>query len=89
VNQMDQVTQQNAAMVEETNAATQGLSGEAVRLESLVGRFSTGGGSGHAPVAANASSRPARSPARALGAKLASAFGLGGAARKEETWSEF
>ncbi|MDP3527099.1 MAG: methyl-accepting chemotaxis protein, partial [Hoeflea sp.] len=42
VNQMDQVTQQNAAMVEETNAATQGLSGEAVRLESLVGRFTTG-----------------------------------------------
>jgi hypothetical protein len=36
VNQMDQVTQQNAAMVEETNAATQGLSGEAVKLEGLV-----------------------------------------------------
>ncbi|MBU4529611.1 MAG: HAMP domain-containing protein [Hoeflea sp.] len=90
VNQMDQVTQQNAAMVEETNAATQGLSGEAVKLESLVRRFNTAGGSGHAPVAANASSRPAQSPARALGAKVASAFGFGGsAARKEETWSEF
>ena len=57
VNQMDQVTQQNAAMVEETNAATQGLNGEAVKLEGLVGRFNTNGSAGHStPVAANASS---------------------------------
>jgi len=92
INQMDQVTQQNAAMVEETNAATQGLSSEAVKLEGLVRRFNTGGGASHsAPAAANASSRPAQSPARALGAKIASAFGRGGAATalKEESWSEF
>lgn len=92
VNQMDQVTQQNAAMVEETNAATQGLSGEAVKLEGLVRRFNTGGNGGHhAPVAATAASRPAKSPARALGAKIASAFGRGGAAaaQREESWSEF
>jgi len=87
VNQMDQVTQQNAAMVEETNAATQGLSSEAVKLESLMRRFNTGGnGRRGAPAAATAASRPAKSPARALGAKIASAFG---AARKEESWSEF
>lgn len=93
VNQMDQVTQQNAAMVEETNAATQGLSGEAVKLEGLVRRFNTGGNGGHrAPAAATAASRPAQSPARALGAKIASAFGRSGgaaAAQKEESWSEF
>jgi len=92
VNQMDQVTQQNAAMVEETNAATQGLSSEAVKLESLVRRFNTGGSASHSgPVAATRSSKPAQSPARALGAKVASAFGGGGAAtaRKEEAWSEF
>ncbi|MEP3438554.1 MAG: methyl-accepting chemotaxis protein [Hoeflea sp.] len=96
VNQMDQMTQQNAAMVEQTNAATQGLSSEAVLLESLVGRFTTGGSrsghqSGTTPVAANASSRPAHSPARALGAKVASAFGLGktATAAKDESWSEF
>jgi methyl-accepting chemotaxis protein len=92
VNQMDQTTQQNAAMVEETNAATQGLSGEAVKLEGLVRRFNTGGRATHAaPAAANASSKPAQSPARALGAKIASAFGRGGAAtaQKEESWSEF
>lgn len=93
INQMDQVTQQNAAMVEETNAATQGLSGEAVKLEGLVRRFNTGGSASHsAPVAANASSRPAHSPVRTLAGKVASAFGMGGgaaAARKEESWSEF
>tara|TARA_R110002020_G_scaffold243498_2_gene457041 strand:- start:14171 stop:16114 length:1944 start_codon:yes stop_codon:yes gene_type:complete len=96
VNQMDQMTQQNAAMVEQTNAATQGLSSEAVLLESLVGRFTTGGSrsghqSGTTPAAANASSRPAHSPARALGAKVASAFGLGktATATKDESWSEF
>jgi methyl-accepting chemotaxis protein len=44
INQMDQVTQQNAAMVEETNAATQGLSGEAANLEELVKRFQLPGG---------------------------------------------
>jgi hypothetical protein len=92
INEMDQTTQQNAAMVEETNAATQGLSGEAVKLEGLVRRFNTGGNGGRsAPAAANTSSKPAQSPARALGAKIASAFGRGGAAtaQKEESWSEF
>ena len=92
VNQMDQMTQQNAAMVEETNAATQGLSGEAVKLESLVGRFITGGGASRCvPAAANAGSRPAQSPARVLGAKVASAFGFGGSAalKQEQAWDEF
>jgi len=65
----------------------------AVKLESLVRRFNTGGGASRsAPAAANAASRPAQSPARALGAKVASAFGRGGGAataRREENWSEF
>jgi methyl-accepting chemotaxis protein len=39
VNQMDQVTQQNAAMVEESNAASATLAGEASRLKDLIGRF--------------------------------------------------
>ncbi len=39
VNQMDQVTQQNAAMVEEATAASTALSGEAETLQSLVRRF--------------------------------------------------
>ena len=36
---MDQVTQQNAAMVEETTAASVSLSEEAARLKALVARF--------------------------------------------------
>ncbi len=39
VNEMDQMTQRNAAMVEETNAAMRQLSVEADLLMELVGRF--------------------------------------------------
>jgi|GEM_PF-6848325 len=39
VNQMDQVTQQKAAMVEETAAATHKLSAEADNLGQLVSQF--------------------------------------------------
>ncbi|ASY62378.1 Methyl-accepting chemotaxis protein I (serine chemoreceptor protein) [Sinorhizobium sojae CCBAU 05684] len=39
VNQMDQVTQQNAAMVEEANAASATLAQEASRLRDLISRF--------------------------------------------------
>jgi methyl-accepting chemotaxis protein len=42
VNQMDQVTQQNAAMVEETTAASHSLASEASELARLVGQFHTG-----------------------------------------------
>ncbi|HQN49612.1 MAG TPA: methyl-accepting chemotaxis protein, partial [Phenylobacterium sp.] len=56
VNKMDQVTQQNAAMVEESTAATHALKGEAGELSRLVGEFRTGD---HQPI-----SRPARSSPR-------------------------
>jgi methyl-accepting chemotaxis protein len=39
VNQIDQVTQQNAAMVEETTAASVTLAGEAARLRQLIAQF--------------------------------------------------
>ena len=42
VNQMDQVTQQNAAMVEEATAATHSLNSETTALMRLVGRFALG-----------------------------------------------
>ncbi|WP_245292542.1 methyl-accepting chemotaxis protein [Rhizobium sp. 9140] len=45
VNQMDQVTQQNAALVEEANAAGATLATEAARLKDLVARFQFGGAS--------------------------------------------
>ncbi|TCS17309.1 methyl-accepting chemotaxis protein [Caulobacter sp. BK020] len=43
VNHMDQVVQQNAAMVEQATAATHSLKGETAQLVSLVGRFRIGG----------------------------------------------
>jgi methyl-accepting chemotaxis protein len=42
MNAMDQMTQRNAAMVEETNAATRQLSNEADTLMELIGRFGLG-----------------------------------------------
>jgi methyl-accepting chemotaxis protein len=50
VKQMDQVTQQNAAMVEEATAACHNLAGEADDLARLVARFELGEGAGPAPV---------------------------------------
>ncbi len=44
VNQMDQVTQQNAAMVEQTTAASHSLAAEAAELAQLVAQFQTGQG---------------------------------------------
>ena len=45
VNQMDQMTQANAAMVEETNAMSQQLAGEADELMQMVSQFKLEGGS--------------------------------------------
>ena len=42
VNQMDQVTQQNAAMVEQTTAAAANLKSEAESLDQLINHFQTG-----------------------------------------------
>jgi methyl-accepting chemotaxis protein len=42
VGRMDKATQQNAAMAEQTSAATQSLSGEATDLSRLLGRFDVG-----------------------------------------------
>ncbi|WP_424942731.1 methyl-accepting chemotaxis protein, partial [Aliiroseovarius crassostreae] len=42
VNQLDQVTQQNAAMFEETTAASHALTREAQTLNKTMGRFNTG-----------------------------------------------
>ncbi|MBB4254995.1 methyl-accepting chemotaxis protein [Rhizobium sp. BK008] len=74
VNQMDQVTQQNAAMVEESTAATNRLADEAANLARLIARFKLDAAQ-VAPRAVTSESRPAISPARALGQRLAGAFG--------------
>ncbi|WP_244938030.1 methyl-accepting chemotaxis protein [Sinorhizobium sojae] len=89
VNQMDQTTQQNAAMVEESTAATNRLADEAANLARLIARFRIEAGA--APRAAAPDSRPVASPARALSRKLAGAFGGRGAAAAAvaSEWEEF
>jgi len=56
VNQMDQVTQQNAAMVEESTAASHSLAQEATALSTLVSRFDIGQAAAPSPVAKAAAS---------------------------------
>jgi methyl-accepting chemotaxis protein len=89
VNQMDQGTQKNAAMVEQSTAASHGLAQQATALMQLLGQFRLGEETPRmvAPRMANVDSRPHASPARALGRKIASAF-KGNTAGASE-WSEF
>ena len=89
VNQMDQVTQQNAAMVEETNAASATLASEAGRLRELISRFQLGGALRHksAAMAATSGHRPVASPARRMAGQVAKAFA--GNAAPSESWEEF
>lgn len=93
VHHMDQGTQQNAAMVEQTTAASHSLATQAAALIELLAQFNLGEGiraAGAAPRAASPASRPAASPARALGNRIASAFGGGSsAAAVKQEWSEF
>ena len=89
VNQMDQVTQQNAAMVEEATAASHSLSTEAETLARLISRFELGDTPKVQAAAAHAPAQPApRAPVAAM-----KTVGRGGAARKvetaEEAWDEF
>ncbi|MBB3455533.1 methyl-accepting chemotaxis protein [Rhizobium sp. BK313] len=93
VNQMDEVTQRNAAMVEETSAATHRLSAEADGLVRLVARFKVDTGAASAPAPARAEThRPVASPARRMIGKVAGAFAGGGAAATAaaaQSWEEF
>jgi methyl-accepting chemotaxis protein len=92
VNQMDQVTQQNAAMVEETTAAAANLRNEAGELERLVAQFQTGRPAQAAkrPQPAQAGRHaPADNPVAKAQRRLAVAVGAtqGNAALKD--WEEF
>jgi methyl-accepting chemotaxis protein len=92
VNQMDQVTQQNAAMVEQATAASHTLAREADELSHLMARFELG-----APMAAVETLRPTpRRPAAApvaalktLGQRAAPAAVRRPAVQEEEGWDEF
>ncbi|ARM87262.1 methyl-accepting chemotaxis protein [Rhizobium sp. CIAT894] len=93
VNNMDQGTQQNAAMVEEQTAASHALAQEASALDELLHQFKLGQTvpASRATIAA-ANARPVASPARALAGKVTKAFGgrqASAAAAVQDEWTEF
>ncbi|KIP99516.1 chemotaxis protein [Agrobacterium tumefaciens] len=88
VNQMDQVTQKNAAMVEETNAAGASLASESGKLRQLVSQFQLDSPQHVDTIAVTQTlSRSAESSVRHLTGTLAKAF-TGNAAVKE-SWEGF
>ena len=87
VNQMDQVTQQNAAMVEEATAASHALTSEADTLSRLISRFELGSAAKQQP-AAHTPPQPQHRPVTAL---KTTGHRSGGAALApaEDSWDEF
>ncbi|NKN36229.1 methyl-accepting chemotaxis protein [Agrobacterium sp. a22-2] len=98
IGQMDQVTQQNAAMVEQTNAASHTLASDAENLGRLVGQFRIDGrqrAASRGPEAVTPSAEPKPSPARSLMGKVAGAFNRStssagqNVAAAKDNWEEF
>jgi methyl-accepting chemotaxis protein len=92
VNQMDQVTQQNAAMVQEATAASHALAQEAEELSRLVGQFSVGESMGESVAFAPSPPppRPAPTPPRpARGTAPAGKFVAIPATVSAGEWDEF
>jgi methyl-accepting chemotaxis protein len=96
VNQMDQVTQQNAAMVEEATAAAASLKREADEMSGLTSLFQTSGARSrtrNAPARLSLSrpggGAPSPNPVGRAQAKLATALKAGGAQPAGEGWEEF
>jgi methyl-accepting chemotaxis protein len=89
VNQMDQTTQQNAAMVDESTAATNRLADEATNLARLIARFKLSDAKAAIPRAVGHANRPVTSPARALGQRFAGALHSTAVATAVKEWDEF
>ncbi|MBS0411914.1 MAG: methyl-accepting chemotaxis protein, partial [Proteobacteria bacterium] len=102
VNEMDKVVQQNAAMVEQSTAATHSLRAETLQVSSLIAHFRTGGEASPAPAPtleparARAATRtplapPARAPVPAASPVHAMTRRLATAvgARGDDGWEEF
>ncbi|WP_343743445.1 methyl-accepting chemotaxis protein [Herbaspirillum huttiense] len=71
ITQMDEGTQQNAALVEQAAAAAQSLQDQAATLAGLVGRFQTDGSQARTVPAAQAAVKPSARPAPAASASAA------------------
>jgi methyl-accepting chemotaxis protein len=90
VNQMDQMTQQNAAMVEQSTAASHSLAQEAGNLAEMMGRFrvSQGAPAAQAEPASARASRPAARSGTVAMLRTVGGRGLS-AATSQAGWEEF
>jgi methyl-accepting chemotaxis protein len=92
VNQMDEVTQQNAAMVEQASAAAENLRAEAANLSELIARFRLGAGAaevaaGRDRLASKARGGPSH-PVHEAQSRVV-AFAQGGVRAVNTQWEEF
>lgn len=93
VNQMDQTTQQNAAMVEQSNAASAELAAEAGKLRELISQFTIDGSATAQSAALRQTARAMATPAPAYQPAAASPRpqmrSHGNAAVAQDSWEEF
>jgi methyl-accepting chemotaxis protein len=95
VSTIDQGTQQNAAMVEETSAASRSLADEAVQLNRLIGKFDLGQRVATQHRKTSIQSAPVRSKGspvpqlRSVGGGSALAVAHNESQPEEQNWSEF
>jgi methyl-accepting chemotaxis protein len=88
IGQMDEMTQQNAALVEEASAASETMTEQAKAMQDLVGFFQMGGAGGSNIRTVNSAPRAARSPAAP---RLAASSGKSrpSVAGDSDDWQEF
>ena len=93
INQMDQVTQQNAAMVEQSTAASHSLVKDANELVAMTAHFQLGQSAGKGDVVAIAPTRRPAAARPAAQARAKAGRGAAAVARKpvldEHGWEEF
>ena len=95
IGELDRATQQNAALVEESTAASHSLAHESERLGQVVGRFSLGGFNSSAKLDAPAYSPPASPPvvemprSRPAPRPAPVSHGNAAVASEPEDWSSF
>ena len=95
VNQMDQITQQNAAMVEESTAATHSVSQDSKGLTTKIARFNLGQAATQRQAAPRRAMAAAKAPAAARAASRMSGRPLSHgatalkAAPDQDSWTEF
>ncbi|RXR28762.1 methyl-accepting chemotaxis protein [Sphingobium fluviale] len=89
VNDMDKMTQQNAAMVEESTAAARSLATEAEDLNQLIARFKLAGGAGSSMGASSSVNRPRSSGNTSAPRPVARVSGNLALSADADDWSEF